>query len=981
MKIRDKIQEADNLWHQGLFAEANKMLDSLLEENDRTELGEDYYLILTEKCANLWMLGDTDNALPLCLDMVNETKHLNEILYQKSLNNLACCYWRMDEIEKAINLHKECITIIENKIKSEKIKSEKIYLMERLSISYNNISVCFRRINLIESSIIFIKKALSLSRQLYPPQHREIGHIYHNIGHVYSEINALYAIEYTKKGLNIRLASCEDKEHKDIGQSYHSLAINYCYIKDYETALFYIDKATSIRKKKCGINSTEYATSNSVYALILRAIGKYDDAINYLNETGRIFTYRSMEQSYARSFLFEMGECQIKLSKLSDAEKNLLLAIEILSEKENLKYDIASCYKSLSQIYLLKNKFDKSLSLINKGIELFYENYSYKYTSDSKIPIIFDFRIIDMLELKLNILYKSINNNKYLLSACFKTIESLVKFINQKKWYYRFIFFQTLFIEKSHQLIGIIGKLHATLVENNLLNNNKCINIYQNIKSIKNAVFVHNFSEKTKLSNSKIAFSNFNSINRQINDLTLKISSETDHIKKELLNDRRFELVQKSYTLMNNYDLDDSLGYNDFQIDIDDIQKSLLDDEAIIDYYIGPENGTLFIITKNSFHSHNLNLHKNFQHQIKNFRAIIENQDSDIDEYIDDAYEIYEILFPKGLQIKGITKLIVIPSGELLYLPFEALITIYPPQDSNLTFQNLRYLILDYELTYSYSVNYFYKSRNINENNIEYKTILTGFAPTYSREDAEKDIEVLDIQEKITTQETLDVKFIDIEETVVLQEGFRKIQIGETLYENLKHNISEINSIENIFKAQGFNNIKLHRGKEASLDVFKQDVYSSKYVIIAGHSAYNSNNPDLSGILFTPQISENNSKVGFSFEDIMLDFILYNNMIYDIQMNTDLLIISCCESGIGALYHSEGMMSASRAFSYAGVKNIIYTLFKIPDYSSSQLTKTFFELFFKGLSYSQALQKAKKTFIKQENSHPYQWAGFILLGQ
>lgn len=101
---------------------------------------------------------------------------------------------------------------------------------------------------------------------------------------------------------------------------------------------------------------------------------------------------------------------------------------------------------------------------------------------------------------------------------------------------------------------------------------------------------------------------------------------------------------------------------------------------------------------------------------------------------------------------------------------------------------------------------------------------------------------------------------------------------------------------------------------------------------------------------------------------------------YQLQLQADLVVLSSCESGIGALTKGEGMMAVNRGFLYAGAKNVVFTLFKVLDKTSSELTQNLFTHILKGDNFVTALRKAKLALIEQEGIDPKSWSGFVLLG-
>ena len=104
---------------------------------------------------------------------------------------------------------------------------------------------------------------------------------------------------------------------------------------------------------------------------------------------------------------------------------------------------------------------------------------------------------------------------------------------------------------------------------------------------------------------------------------------------------------------------------------------------------------------------------------------------------------------------------------------------------------------------------------------------------------------------------------------------------------------------------------------------------------------------------------------------------------------TDLLVLSACETGMGDVNVGEGVFGLQRAFSIAGVANLVMSLWKVPDYE----TKTFMVKFYNYMIEDKenpriALSKATKDQLKMmrdrfdtDHPNPYFWSGFVLSGR
>ena len=110
------------------------------------------------------------------------------------------------------------------------------------------------------------------------------------------------------------------------------------------------------------------------------------------------------------------------------------------------------------------------------------------------------------------------------------------------------------------------------------------------------------------------------------------------------------------------------------------------------------------------------------------------------------------------------------------------------------------------------------------------------------------------------------------------------------------------------------------------------------------------------------------------------DNILMAEEILDLDLsNTQLVVLSACESGLGDISNLEGVFGLQRAFKIAGAKYIIMSLWQVPD----RQTKDFMNKFYEHLSENNF--KVREAFTKTQREmkerfyDPYSWAGFVLI--
>lgn len=148
---------------------------------------------------------------------------------------------------------------------------------------------------------------------------------------------------------------------------------------------------------------------------------------------------------------------------------------------------------------------------------------------------------------------------------------------------------------------------------------------------------------------------------------------------------------------------------------------------------------------------------------------------------------------------------------------------------------------------------------------------------------------------------------------------------------------------------------------------------SKQYPVLhlATHAAVDNVNPDKSYIAFFPGTN---------------DHLLYAPEIYNLDLDsTHLVILSACETGTGQLIRGEGLMSLSRAFAYAGCSNIITSLWKAEDRTTSFITQKLHYYLKNGYSKAIALQKSKIDLLSGSEippalKSPNYWAHLVFIG-
>ncbi|MCX5753168.1 MAG: CHAT domain-containing protein [Candidatus Krumholzibacteria bacterium] len=98
---------------------------------------------------------------------------------------------------------------------------------------------------------------------------------------------------------------------------------------------------------------------------------------------------------------------------------------------------------------------------------------------------------------------------------------------------------------------------------------------------------------------------------------------------------------------------------------------------------------------------------------------------------------------------------------------------------------------------------------------------------------------------------------------------------------------------------------------------------------------------------------------------------------------TDMVVLSACESALGAIRSGEGVYGLRRAFEMAGVRTIVSALWPVPDAATARLMSQLYahsEQPIPDRIRRVQMDQIKKLRAEGSADHPYSWAAFIAIG-
>jgi CHAT domain-containing protein len=101
--------------------------------------------------------------------------------------------------------------------------------------------------------------------------------------------------------------------------------------------------------------------------------------------------------------------------------------------------------------------------------------------------------------------------------------------------------------------------------------------------------------------------------------------------------------------------------------------------------------------------------------------------------------------------------------------------------------------------------------------------------------------------------------------------------------------------------------------------------------------------------------------------------------IFSLNLKSDLVVLSACETGLGKISSGDEIIGLTRAFIYAGTPSVVTTLWKVNDRASYELMREFYSNL-KTMKKSEALRQAQLKTMKAF-PEPFFWAAYGLTGE
>ncbi len=757
-------------------------------------------------------------------------------------------------------------------------------------------------------------------------------------------------------------------------------ASNYYYCKDYSLALELMKELYSLAKSKKEFVFFEYYLNTKLGAIYSK-LNDYHNAKNHFLEISDIVSGRQ-HINFAEYYI-NFGYAYERLGYPAKAMDSYKLAEKILDKNSIQDERLALLYWYLASLSRSMNNEEANFNYLNKAEQILqiYPDPILESYVVSRLGNYYRKReeyglAIFIYNLFLDDLDKLINDDDYFKSQyqylILSDYQSILKgrahsfyFLSKSKN------FKLVPLKQSYQDLKKLLALKMKILDQLNYEQSKKTSLYE-IRMIYNDIINIGYDLYSKTRNDSIAYELFEFSERgkahllkgfMSDELAKKLSGIPEHlIQQSKEYQKEIDSLQynlKQYEIHNDFKNDFAINnilsrieeYDQFimqmekdypkyleykeeykGISISRIQNSLKPEQALLEYYFTFNAFYIFYFDNSSFKLFISPVTRNFPKEVLSFRKLMAEMEYGdfsqvtIKEYAHQSYNFYKLMIEPVEDLIEDKRLIIIPDGELILIPFESLVKEdSDDQNKAMSFKDLDYLIKSNPICYLYSASQLLDDTKIRNRKITY----AGFAPDYSKGN-------------------------------LVQRG---TESSQKVLRYLPGAIEEVLSVKQYFKGKAF------IGEKASKKRFFKESKKNDIIHLAMHTFLDTEEPMNSELIFS--------------SDYKPEKQLHAYEVYAQELTAKLIVLSACNTGTGEVVKGEGVFNLARAFIQAGVKNVVITQWSVADQSSVNLMERFYYYLSEGHPVDIALQRSKIDFLMRGDpvkTQPFFWAPFVCYG-
>tara|TARA_R110000868_G_scaffold213832_1_gene463974 strand:+ start:4079 stop:7177 length:3099 start_codon:yes stop_codon:yes gene_type:complete len=581
---------------------------------------------------------------------------------------------------------------------------------------------------------------------------------------------------------------------------------------------------------------------------------------------------------------------------------------------------------AMAKIHLALNDYEKAILWCDKSLEIYKKNEQ----REGSEKIFFEAKKAKVILLKARAEYAlQTDRNTSFLKKLTNDLGNGMEILEAKKSVITSPESINVLLENNKEVFDFAKKINLELFEktNDLLYLSQAVSLHES--ALYNKIRIRLNINKNRDFNGvpKVVILRENELRDQLNNISQDNEGSISPV--ETLIKSKENWTSFLDTLKQNYPKYYKMRYATIGESLNNIEKRIPENTTVVRYFYIEETLNAFVVSKNG-----QKLFKLDTTEVEEcITALGENQ-SQLEQTSSCLDKLYTKLWkPFADEIKT-ENVIIIPDGTLYNLSFE---TLTPKKIKSYKELSNNSLLARYNISYNYSL-------YLIDNSVKQKIIensFIAFAPEFN--DKMKENYKLAVTDSLNLDKTY---------LTLLQQPF---------------NANLAKTYSSFFDGDFFMN------ENSTETIFKKKANEHKIIHIGTHAESNNISPELSRLIFAKDIFNSSSEDGS----------LYTYEIYNTSLNSNLAILTACETGKPSYQAGEGMISLAHAFNYAGSESILTSLWNIDERSSAEIVELFYENIMAGKPKDEALRLAKLEYIKINDGRtiaPQYWAGLVLMG-
>jgi CHAT domain-containing protein len=792
-----------------------------------------------------------------------------------------------------------------------------------------------------DSALHIVNALFRFLEEKFPEEQNRIADAANIAGLIYwSAGKQSLALDYLQKALDIR-RKIFGENHVETASVLNNIGLVFSQSGEFDKAKQHYENALLIFTKVLRTNHPKIANAYNNLGVIALQQNDFPSAISFFEEAKKIYETNFGNGHVNIAFVLNyLAQTELETKKVNEAKNYAVKALEIYRQNYGEKHpEISKTYNLLAKIALAERKSKRkkvrnALAFCQKSLQANSRNFESKNANDNpKNEDIYDPNIAaSTLLLKGQILeryYGEVTLRTKHLKSALSALEQADLLSDKIRQSLRSKSDQIALSSRTYEIhedgLRIALMLRKITLRKNFYTE-KAFFFAEKSKAATLLAAVTDTDAKTFAKIPQTLLTTEKNLKDSIAFYEQKIAQKPSEKEEQNFRNRLFNLnkayLDFSENLEKNFPEYYNLKHNKNLVSLAELQKIIPHDARFQSYFIAEKTNRIIVfgIEKNKIVISDLPKPEDFEKFVVGLRNAVKFKNDKL--YAECAFRLYKELFPQKIS-KKIKYLTVIPDGILTSIPFECLLSKKKADTENISYTELPYLIKDFAIGYAFSA-----------------TLLT--------QNSKKETQAVDKQNVFVCAPVrfAEAKLSDLPQTEKEVELICKQFDGEAL-------------------SLTFENA--HEGK------IKSGILKDFSLIhFATHGTADEKSPDRSKILLSKESSSQE------------DGCLYAGEIYNLEIKADLVTLSACETGLGKRAKGEGVIGLSRAFLYAGAKNIIVSLWAVADESTANLMIAFYEKIRREAplnEFSKTLQQAKKQSIAEGKfAHPYYWAAFVLIG-